>query len=463
MNHENHHDIANCVPEGGLGEQRPFVGDVGTPLDGSVQKATATAGMVILSLGMGFAVGLITWAVFWLSTFLIGLLWNDGYRVLAYVLDSMGFASWWIPVAFCTVGGLIIGLWTTRFGGSPEPLMKVMSTVRRTGGYKLKRPLASVVGFLLPLVFGGSVGPEAGLTGLIAAGCTKVGNVLKGAGLRLGALADVTVSATIAAIFATPFAGIVSTLQDGMSERDARDDDPEHYALRRNVKLVLYTAAALGAVAGVLAFTAVFGKESGIPRFEGITPGINKLWWALPCLAAGYMGALLFHCGDTCFGLLGKRLSEHTILKPVIAGVVIGCLAIPLPYVLFSGEAQSREIMACWGQMGAWLLLATGLVKCLITPLCLRFGWGGGHFFPCIFAGIVMGYGVASLVGVDPMFAVAITTACLLGAVQRKPLTAMALLLLCFPVESIVWMGIACLIGSVLPIPARILSAGGPR
>ena len=55
----------------------------------------------------------------------------------------------------------------------------------------------------------------------------------------------------------------------------------------------------------------------------------------------------------------------------------------------------------------------------------------------------------------EPMFAVAITTATLLGGVQRKPLAALALLLLCFPVESVVWMGIACVLGAALPVPSR--------
>ena len=437
---------------------KPFVGDAGAALDTAQDKAAAGLGMVLFALASGFVIGLLVWAVFWLSSELTKLLWNDAYQVLAAALAGAGVPSWWLPVAFCTLGGLAIGLWTARFGGAPEPLDKVMAAVKESGGYTLKNPLASVVGFLLPLVFGGSVGPEAGLTGIIAAACTKIGTALKGAGLRVVGLADVTVSAALSAVFATPFAGIVATAQDAMPQDGQGGGQalkPEDYTLRRNAKLVLYTAAALGAVAGVVVFTAVFGKESGMPRFEGITPGINKLWWALPCLAAGYVGALLFHCGEAGFGALSRRLEGRTVLKPVIAGLVIGCLAVPLPYVLFPGESQAFELMQRWEELAPLALLATGLAKCLATPLCLRFGWGGGHFFPCIFAGIAAGYGLAGLLGMEPMFAVAITTATLMGGVQRKPLAALALLLLCFPVESVVWMGIACVLGAALPVPSR--------
>ena len=99
------------------------------------------------------------------------------------------------------------------------------------------------------------------------------------------------------------------------------------------------------------------------------------------------------------------------------------------------------------------MLIATGLLKCAVTPLCINFGWRGGHFFPVIFAGIALGYGIASVGGFDPMFCVAITTATLVAGVQRKALVAIAMLLLCFPVQSIPWIGIACLVGASLPLP----------
>lgn len=440
-------------------EAKPFVGDTGLPFTSAQEKTNASLSMVLFSLCLGCFIGFAVWGVFWLSTFLTELLWTEGYEALSSTLLQAGISSWWIPILFCTTGGLLIGLWTTKFGGEPESLEKVMATVKTTGEYKLKNPFSSVVGFLLPLIFGGSVGPEAGLTGIIAAACTKIGNMLKSAGLRLKELTEVTLSASLSAIFATPFVGIVATYLEGMNTNPPQKN-PENYALRKKVKLVLYSASAFGAVLGIFVFTLLFGNESGLPRFDGITPGANNLWWFFPCMLTGYVGALLYHAGNKFFGLCSKRLSGHSIIKPLIAGAIIGCLAIPLPYVLFPGEAQAFELIENWQQMGAWILLATGLCKCLTTPFCLHFGWNGGHFFPCIFAGIACGYGLALLLNMEAMFAVAITTATLLSALQRKPFIALALLLLCFPVESILWMGIACVIGAVLPLPKRLCPGG---
>ena len=432
-------------------EHKPYVGDVGAPLETGAQKTSVGFGLVALAMLVGFIIGLVVWAVFWASSALTELLWVDGRASLSTLLASAGIPSWWLPIAFCTFGGLIIGLWSWKMGGDPESLEAVMATVKQTGGYKLDKPAASIVGFLLPLVFGGSIGPEAGLTGIIAAACTRIGNSLKAAGLRAKLLADVTVSAALSAVFASPFAGIVATAQDGMPTLDPKD-----YEFRRRAKLVLYTASALGAIIGIALFTAVFGKESGIPRFEGVTPGANKLWWALPCIAAGYLAALLYHASTAGLSVLDKRLGEHPVAKPVAAGLILGILAVPLPYVLFPGEAQSFELMQSWASIGGAVLVVTGFAKCVATPLCLSFGWRGGHFFPLIFAGIALGYGVAALGGFEPMFCVAITTAVLIAGIQRKPLVAIALLLLCFPAQSIVWVGIACLIGATLPMPSKL-------
>lgn len=453
-------DIGN----GSEGEGKRFVGDVGKPLATASEKASASFGMILFAVAAGFVIGLAVWAVFCLSSALCSLLWVDARAACVSILDGLGLPSWWLPMAFCSAGGLIIGVWTARFGGAPESLDKVMATVRQTGGYKLERPLASVVGFLLPLVFGGSIGPEAGLTGIIAAACTRIGNALKSAGLRVKGVADVTVSAAVSAVFGTPLAGIVATVEEGMP-RSASEDaesaacapDPDAYEFRRGGKLVLYTASAMGAVLGIMAVSAVFGGEGGIPRFEGAELELSELWWALPCLLVGYIGAVLYHLSTTLFTRINEWVGHHPIAKPLFAGHVMGVLSIPLPYVLFSGEAQSFELMTGWQGMTALVLIGTGLAKCVATPLCLHFGWQGGHFFPCIFAGIAVGYGVASIGSADPMLCVSVATASLVAGVQRRPLVALALLLLCFPVKSVPLLGLACLLGAFIPMPRAIV------
>ena len=102
-------------------------------------------------------------------------------------------------------------------------------------------------------------------------------------------------------------------------------------------------------------------------------------------------------------------------------------------------------------------MLATGVLKEVLAPMCIRMGWVGGNFFPCIFAGIACGYGLAGIAGIDPMFAVTIVTTAFLSGVTRRPLLAVVILLLCFPLIGILWCGLAAIVGGALPIPRMLL------
>ena len=122
-------------------------------------------------------------------------------------------------------------------------------------------------------------------------------------------------------------------------------------------------------------------------------------------------------------------------------------------------EAQIPELDATWAGMGAVILLAVGFVKVVVTAMCVNMGWRGGHFFPIIFAGISIGYGMSVLTGVDPVFSLCVVTAALVGGVMRKPVMAVLLLFLCFPVLAAVPMLVAAFLGSRVPLPAWVSAA----
>ena len=491
--------------------KKPYVGDYGDPLEGS-KKVSVSVEMVALALVLGFVIGFLVFVALWLSSALTNLIWHN-------VME--GEAPWFMPIVLCTAGGLIIGLWTKYIGGDPEPLMKVMAQVKRTGSYKLKNIPASVVAFLLPLAFGGSVGLEAGLTGIIAAACSYIGRTLRVAGLRMKEVADLTVSASLSAIFGTPLAGIAMAAEDAMPASSAGDvdvaaedaanaaggprdaaafdgsfgaaayeseaeadafaasiaadaethvassasaasptnthrPDPDAYTFRRSAKILLYSAAAFGSIGGLMLLNELTGGLTGIPHFGEVQAAGAEFFWAIPCLAIAYAMALIHHASERATHRLADAMGRFTVLKPLIVGAIIGSIAVILPNVLFCGEEQGFEIQQNWQAVGVAVLLGTGLVKVAATSLCLNMGWHGGNFFPNIYAGISAGYGMALLTGADPMLCVTVVTSAYLGGVFRRPLIVLALLILCFPLRSIVWMGLACVIGSVLPLPAAL-------
>ena len=214
-------------------------------------------------------------------------------------------------------------------------------------------------------------------------------------------------------------------------------------------------------MAGIALLGGLLGESGGLPRFDAVEASGVRLVWFVPCIAVGYVLTLVFFISGKAFGQLAGRFELGSVVKPVICGLVIGAIATQLPLVLFSGEEQAFELMEGWQALGATTLVATGFVKAAAIPFCISMGWRGGHFFPCIFAGIACGYGMALGYGVDPMLAVTAVTATFVAGTTRKPLLALALLFLCFPVKSIVWLGLACVIGAALPVPAVLLDAEG--
>lgn len=130
-------------------------------------------------------------------------------------------------------------------------------------------------------------------------------------------------------------------------------------------------------------------------------------------------------------------MGEHPVVKAMLAGLALAICGTVLPYTMFAGETQADVLMETYLTIPAGVLIATGLVKAMLTPALINLGWRGGHFFPVIFSGVSLGYGFAILTGADPVFCVAVCTASTMGAVMRQPVMVVGLLLMCFPLKGL--------------------------
>ncbi len=88
------------------------------------------------------------------------------------VLSQGPFGFVPFPLIVCVLGGLVIGLYAKHTGVEPEDLNSVMAKVKQDGRYDYSHIGKLSLAALLPLLFGGSIGAEAGLTGVIAGLCT---------------------------------------------------------------------------------------------------------------------------------------------------------------------------------------------------------------------------------------------------------------------------------------------------
>lgn len=204
----------------------------------------------------------------------------------------------------------------------------------------------------------------------------------------------------------------------------------------------------------VKGLTAILGGGMGLPRFDRTHAyGIEQWKWIIPLMIIGIVGALTYLVFNKLTSMVGNKLKDHIIIRCMLGGAVLALIGWYVPFTMLSGETDMGTIMADWQAMSVSLLIVIAVCKLFLVNFCLNMGWRGGSIFPIIFSGVAIGFSFALLVGMDGAYAVAVVCGTMYGYIMRKPVTVIAVLLLCFPVTYIVPLGISAFVASKIPMP----------
>lgn len=392
---------------------------------------------VLLAAVLGAFAGALVWALLFIMNLGIELVWHT---IPEYVGNEVVYT-----VGVCLLGGLLIGLWQKKFGIYPQELEEVMHELKTTGTYPYSKiPMLSVAA-LLPLIFGGCLGPEAGLTGIIVGLCCWVGDKLKYKGKEIRELAAAGMAATLGVVFASPFVGIAFNYES----ENVSTEDTEDF---KKLKKLIYVMAVAGGLGAMKLLGEFFGGGSGIPRFgRDVDITVDDWKWFIVVVAAGLIAGVIYTIANKITLNIGNKLINHRVVSCMLAGLCLAIIGIVFPWTMFSGEHQMGELMEVWQGESEVSLILTTVMKLILVNLCINLGWKGGSIFPIIFSGVSLGYAVAMIIGIQPVFAVAVATATLCGYIMRKPVMVIGVLLLCFPVTIIIPMTAAAYLGSVIP------------
>ena len=402
--------------------------------------------VVVLTLCLGAAAGLVLWLFLQAVALGTGFVWR-------FLPAHTG--GRWITVPLCTLGGFLTGLLHRQFGDYPESLDVVMGKVKREKYYDY-RPMAVMLGCaLLPLIFGASVGPEAGLTGIIAGLCYWVGDNVGFARQNATLYSELGEAVTLGQIFHMPLFGILAVEEEP-------SEDGSLPALPKLTKLVYYGLSMAASFLVIAGLNSLFHTSlEGFPSFSAVSSSVRDYLLVLLYIPVGLLMYGLFEAAEELAQIGAERFP--IVWREAAGGLVIGLMGLVAPIVLFSGEEQMAELMQTFGRYTPWLLIGISVLKLVMTAFCLRFGMKGGHFFPLIFACVCMGFGLAMLVFRDPaehvVFAAGVVTAAALGAQLKKPLAVSVLMLLCFPPRLLFWIFLAAAVSGRL---AQFLNRNNP-
>ena len=402
------------------------------------EKIIKQTSNILICAFSGIIIAIIIWAILKIMNGGISLLWD-------WIPSNVNIPFYTIIV--CTIGGLLLGLYRKKIGDYPEELEDVIEKVKKDKFYPYNNIFSICIAALIPLIFGASIGPEAGLTGVIVGLCYWAQNNMHYIKDKVSDIANIGISASLGIIFVTPLFGLVMPIEE-------KTDLNKEITIPKSSKILSIIIATLAAFLMFKLLNNLFGGELGMPHIDSaIITGKERIWGigiALIGALFGYIYLIFEKISKYIFTNIKKK--TNIVFSTVLGGLILGIIGTILPLTMFSGESQMSELAITYLNYSPWLLILIGFVKLLLTNICIKSEWRGGHFFPVIFSGVSIGYGISMITGLNPAFCLGVITAGILGIIMRKPAAVSLLLLLCFPVRVIPWVMIAAFIGSILPL-----------
>lgn len=396
--------------------------------------------VLTIAAGLGLFVGFLVWFFFLLYAVGKSVIWPENLP------DTINLNVYRCFVLL--VGAVLVGLVQERWPGYPKGLHNIITLNRKNGNFGFDNIPAVMLATMLPLIFGSAVGPEASLMSFIATVIYFLAKKVRASKLQTQIATYIGISAGLGACFLAPLFGFMEIIEQPIS---LEADDAVVFPRTR--RLIVYFTAIMFAIIAVSVLDAFYPVVSGVPRFT-LTSHITmtEIWLFFPVVLLSALTGTLFRFFNYINGKLFRPLKDRAVLKAVICALVMSGLMIFFPLTQFTGEPQIEMLMLDYHSYTAAHLFFTVVFKLFLVSLCVTCGWRGGNLYPTVFAGICFGYAAALLFPyADAVYLVALAAGAMCGSILRKPMACAMLLLLCFPVNLIVWMFAAAFIGSLVP------------
>ncbi|MFW2542563.1 chloride channel protein [Primorskyibacter sp. 2E107] len=333
--------------------------------------------LIALALGVasGFAAILFRWCIEALQALVYGTRDVNTLHSFAQTLP-------WIWVLLIPVfGGIIVGIILQNFtsDGRVRSVADVIEgAALGDGRVERKAGVASALCSLVTLSTGGSTGREGPVVHIAAIFASWIANALRVDGITGRDLLGCAVAAAVSASFNAPIAGALFALEVVL----------RHFALHAFAPIVVASAA--GTVINRLFYGDV--TEFVLPgtttvEFYLELPAFFLLGLICGLVAVITMRAIFF--ADDLETALQDRMGLPRWLRPAVAGLLLGAIAIQFPHIIGVGyETTSRALS------GGLLLheaFVFAVVKVTAVAITMAGRMGGGIFSPSLMIGALTG------------------------------------------------------------------------
>ncbi|MCF7821661.1 MAG: chloride channel protein [Mariprofundaceae bacterium] len=300
--------------------------------------------------------------------------------------QAVGAIPWYLYIVAPVTGGLLVGWINTRV--LPQDQLRVIPGViealsERGGRISAKKTVGEFAGNIIAVGSGASMGREAPTVALGAALASLLGQKLGLSEKQMRILLGCGVAAGIAASFNAPIAGVLFALEVILAD----------YAVATFTPIVLSAVIATVITRAELGNYPVFA----IPKFELVSG------WEIPAyiglgVFCGLIATLIIKLLPKAREQFEKRVKSN-LFRPVVAGFILGCVALSLPEIMSIGYGTVSSILLeqilsdslGWKISLIFFLAILLVAKVATSIICSAGRFGGGMIGPSLFIGATAG------------------------------------------------------------------------
>ena len=303
---------------------------------------------------------------------------TDDPRLLHSFAETL---PWYLILLIPVCGGLIVGLVLEKFTADnrAKSVAEVIEgAALNNGRVETKEGMASAAASLITLGTGGSTGREGPVVHLAAVISSWVSARIKADGITGRDLMGCAVAAAVSASFNAPIAGALFALEVVL----------RHFAVHAFAPIVIASVA--GTVISRLTFgdvTEFMLIEEGSLAFYVELPAFLILGLLSGLVAVVMMGAIFL--ADDFGTSLRNRIGLPRFLRPAVAGLMLGTLALMFPHII--GVGYETTSAALTGKLLWHEAIVFCIMKVVAVAITMAGRMGGGIFSPSLMVGALLG------------------------------------------------------------------------